>query len=1034
MRTVILFLFFLYLQSTALTARAGEDPGIPLDKNAFGAISARAIGPAVMGGRISAIEAVNSDPRIIYVGTAGGGLWKSTSGGTTFEPVFDKYTQSIGTLAIDQAHPDTVWVGTGEHAVRNSVSVGDGIYKTTDGGETWQHMGLKNSERISSIRIDPRNPNTVYVGVLGHLWNDHDERGVYKTTDGGKTWEKILYIDEATGCASLAMDPQDPDILYAGMWQFRRWPWFFKSGGPGSGLYRSKDGGKSWQKLENGLPEGELGRITVEVAPSRPNVVYAVVEAEKTALYRSDDLGEHWEKRDGSLLISMRPFYFGHLFVDPHNFNRVYKLSLTLGMSEDGGTSFSSPFTDNSAGSVHSDLHALWIDPNDTRHLILGTDGGVYQSWDRGGTWTFRQSLPVSQFYHVSYDMEYPYNVYGGLQDNGSWKGPSSSPAGIENRDWQNIGGGDGFHVWPDPLDNNIVYVEYQGGNIIRRHLDTGESKMLKPYAEAGMEKLRFNWNAPIALSPNDAKTLYFGAQYLFRSRDRGESWQRISPDLTTDDPEKQRQLESGGLTIDNSSAENHCSIITISESPVDGRVIWVGTDDGNLQVTTDGGNTWRNVTGAVPGLPANTWVSGVEASHFERGTAYAVFDGHRTGDMRTYVYKTTDMGASWQSIATGDIDGYAHVIREDLVNPDLLFLGTEFGLFITLDSGRHWARFAGGLPRVSVRDIAIHPREHDVILATHGRGILIIDDITPIRELTRDILSAKVALLGARPARRTLNTSLQQFPGNANFVGRNPSEVATITYYLKKRHIFGDMRIDILDQHGELIKSLPGGKRKGINRVEWPMRLKPPRVPKAPTLAFGALLGPMVPEGEYTVRLHKGKAEYEGTIRIVADPRDPHSAEDRALQQKTVMQLYRMQEKLAWLASAVTGVRDQARKQADDLKKRDRLGKSLRTFAGRLDALHKTLVATRKGGFLTGEEQLREKVTSLYAAVSSYGGRPTESQLARMQALQTELQQAIARFENLTGRELNKLNSRLQKKKLPALTILSEEEYQEQR
>ena len=548
------------------------------------------------------------------------------------------------------------------------------------------------------------------------------------------------------------------------------------------------------------------------------------------------------------------------------------------------------------------------------------------------------------------------------------------------------------------------------------------------------MEKLRFNWNAPIALSPNDAKTLYFGAQYLFRSRDRGESWQRISPDLTTDDPEKQRQLESGGLTIDNSSAENHCSIITISESPVDGRVIWVGTDDGNLQVTTDGGNTWRNVTGAVPGLPANTWVSGVEASHFERGTAYAVFDGHRTGDMRTYVYKTTDMGASWQSIATGDIDGYAHVIREDLVNPDLLFLGTEFGLFITLDSGRHWARFAGGLPRVSVRDIAIHPREHDVILATHGRGILIIDDITPIRELTRDILSAKVALLGARPARRTLNTSLQQFPGNANFVGRNPSEVATITYYLKKRHIFGDMRIDILDQHGELIKSLPGGKRKGINRVEWPMRLKPPRVPKAPTLAFGALLGPMVPEGEYTVRLHKGKAEYEGTIRIVADPRDPHSAEDRALQQKTVMQLYRMQEKLAWLASAVTGVRDQARKQADDLKKRDRLGKSLRTFAGRLDALHKTLVATRKGGFLTGEEQLREKVTSLYAAVSSYGGRPTESQLARMQALQTELQQAIARFENLTGKELNKLNSRLQKKKLPALTILSEEEYQEQR
>ncbi len=1033
MKSIQSILILLLVSTGVWAEQQSGSQGIPLDKNAFGAIRARSIGPAVMGGRISHIEAVNSDPRIIYVGTASGGLWKSTSGGTTFKPIFDKYTQSIGALAIDQAHPDTVWVGTGEHAVRNSVSIGDGIYKTTDGGETWQHMGLENSERISSIRIDPRNPNTVYVGVLGHLWNDSEDRGVYKTTDGGKTWEKILYINEATGCASLDMDPQDPNILYAGMWQFRRWPWFFKSGGPGSGLYRSKDGGKTWQRLENGLPEGELGRITVAVAPSRPNVVYAVVEAEKTALYRSDDLGEHWEKRDASLLISMRPFYFGHLFVDPKDFNRVYKLSVNLGVSSDGGKSFNSPFTDNTGGSVHPDLHALWIDPNNPRHLILGTDGGVYQSWDRGATWTFRQSLPVSQFYQVSYDMDYPYNVYGGLQDNGSWMGPSHSPGGIENRDWENIGGGDGFHVWPDPQDNSIVYLEYQGGNIIRRHLDTGEAKMLKPYPEPGMPKLRFNWNAPIALSPNDPATIYFGAQYLFRSRDRGESWQRISPDLTTNDPEKQRQLESGGLTIDNSSAENHCSIYTISESPIDGKIIWVGTDDGNLQLTTDGGETWQNLISAVPGLPANTWVSGIEASRFERETAYVVFDGHRTGDMRTYVYKTTDLGKTWQSLSSEAIEGYAHVIREDLVNPNLLFLGTELGLFISLDSGLNWARFSGGVPRVSVRDIAIHPREHDVILATHGRGILIIDDITPIRQLTEDILAAKVALLDARPARRTLTTSLQQFPGNAGFIGPNPSEVATITYYLKKRHIFGDMRVEILDQEGNLIKTLPGGKRKGINRVEWPMRLKPPRVPKAPTLAFGALLGPMVPEGEYTVRLIKGKEQYEGTIRLIADPRDPHSAADRALQQQTVMQLYRMQEKLAWLARAVTDLRDQARKHADALKKRDRLGKRLNKFASRLDKLHKTLVATRKGGFLSGEEQLREKVTTLYGAVSSYGGRPTESQLSRVGSLQKELEEAISAFRKITDAELEKLNSGLKKKNLSPLTFLSEEAYREQ-
>ncbi|MFQ5630778.1 MAG: WD40/YVTN/BNR-like repeat-containing protein, partial [bacterium] len=501
---------------------SAQNNAITIDSHTFGEIKARAIGPAVMSGRISSIDAVHSDPRIIYVGTASGGVWKSKNGGTTFEPIFDKHTQSIGSLRIDQAHPDTVWVGTGEHCTRNSTSVGTGLYKSIDGGENWKFVSLEDSERISAILIDPRKPNTVYVAALGHLWSANEQRGVYKTTDGGKKWERILYVDENTGCSSLAMDPQEPDILYAGMWQFRRYPDKFHSGGPGSGLYKSTDGGKNWKEIRSGLPDSALGRITVAVAPSRPNVVYAVVEAKKTALYRSDDLGENWKKMSNSFIVTSRPFYYGHLVVDPHEYNVVYKPSTSIGVSRDGGKTFASPFT---RGGVHSDHHALWIDPNDTQHLLLGTDGGVYQSRDRGQTWGFFKNLPVSQFYRVSFDMVRPYNVYGGLQDNGSWSGPSSSPGGIENRDWENLGGGDGFYVFPDPADEDILYLESQGGNIIRKHRSTLEMKRIKPFPKEGEEKYRFNWNTPIAFSPTNPNRMYLGSQYLLRSDNKGDSW-----------------------------------------------------------------------------------------------------------------------------------------------------------------------------------------------------------------------------------------------------------------------------------------------------------------------------------------------------------------------------------------------------------------------------------------------------------------------------------------------------------------------------
>ena len=580
-------------------------PTVGFDSNTFGGLRARAIGPAIMSGRISSIDAVATDPLTLYVGSASGGLWKSIDAGTTFKAIFDDYPQSVGVVRVAPSSPETVWVGTGEPWTRNSVSYGKGVYKSTDAGDSWKAMGLEDTERIGAIRIHPDNPEIVYVCAVGPLFGDSEARGLFKTTDGGETWNKILYVDETTGCADMDMDPQEPDVLYAATWRFRRSAHFFESGGPGSGLHRSTDGGETWSEVRDGLPEGDLGRIAVAVAPSRPNVVYATVESEHTALYRSDDLGKSWRQVNASQNIKMRPFYFSELVVDPTDHNRVYKPGFMLTISVDGGESFTSMLGGGFGSSVHPDHHALWINPNNPHELVLGTDGGVYISQDRAGSWNHLKTLPVSQPYHVSVDNEIPYNVYGGLQDNGSWVGPSRASGGILGGAWQMLSFGDGFWVVPDPDDANTVYSESQGGALLRVDKTLGTAKSIYPYAEGDQEELRFNWNTPIYISPNDSSVLYFGSQYLHRSTDRGESWQTISPDLTTDDPAKQRQKESGGLTTDNSTAENHCTIFSISESPKNAQVLWAGTDDGNLQVSRDGGETWANVAGNVPGIPA---------------------------------------------------------------------------------------------------------------------------------------------------------------------------------------------------------------------------------------------------------------------------------------------------------------------------------------------------------------------------------------------------------------------------------------------
>ena len=1008
---------------------------VTVDSDTFSGLSSRPIGPAAMGGRIADIVAVQDGQRLtIYIGSAGGGVWKSSDGGTTFKPVFDKQpTQSIGSLAIDPTNPQIIWAGTGEAWVRNSVGVGNGIYRSRDGGDSWENLGLADSEHVSRIAIHPKDGNTVYACALGHLWNANQERGVFKTTDGGKSWQKVLFRDENTGCADLVIDPKDPNVVYAAMWDVRRQPWIFRSGGPGSGLFKSTDGGATWHELRKGLPQGELGRIGLAIPAQKNTRVYAVVEAKNhTALYRSDDSGENWTEVNSSFNISARPFYFARIIADPNNPDRVYKPGFVLTVSEDAGNTFSAAFSPSEGfgGRVHSDHHAVWINPTNSEQLLDGTDGGVYMSLDRASHWRFLSQLPVSQFYHVSADMADPYNVYGGLQDNGTWMSPSRAADGIANRQWRNIDFGDGFWAFSDPADSDYAYAEYQGGKISRFRKTTGESRDIKPLPRADEPQFRFNWNSPIALSPNTPGTIYLGSQFLFRSRDHGASWERISPDLTTNDPAKQRQENSGGLTIDNSDAEKYETIFTIAESPKNGNLIWAGTDDGNVQITQDSGKHWTNVVKNIPGLPPNTWVSTIEASSHDPAVAFATFDGHATGDMKTYVYKTADYGKTWTSLSTPELKGFAHVVRQDLVNPNLLFVGTEFGLFISIDGGAHWAQFTGRLPNVAVRDVFIQPRESDVILATHGRGVFIIDDITPLRALTPEILAKDAAFLPTRPATLTLPAGEQRFDGDSEFVGPSLPEAAPIVYYQKKRHIFGDLLVQIYDSQGNLVTTLPGDKRRGLNRVQWPERAKPPKVPPAAGLVENefAFLGPQVQEGTYKVKLVKGKDTYETELKLVPDPRSKSTPDDRAAQHQLVTQLYDMLGQLTYIVDTTVSLRDQARdraKAATDAQFKAQLDK----FAANLEDFRSTLVSVKEGGAITGEKKLREDLGELYGGVNGFSGRPTQSQVDRTTVLKKQLDDAVAKFQSLTA-QVPQLNTQLTNAKLAPLTMMSQDEW----
>jgi len=992
-------------------------------KELFGDIAARQIGPALMSGRIIDMEVHPTNAQVIYTGTAGGGVWKSNDGGASYSPIFDNHIQSIGQVAVDPNDPDqTIWVGTGEIWTRNSVSIGDGLYRTKDGGNNWEKIGFENSERISGIEIHPENSNVVYVSVLGALWSDSDERGIYKTTDGGKTWKNILSINAGTGAADFVMDPNNPDVLYAAMWEHRRTAWDFNSGGTGSGLYKSIDGGATWNTIHNGFPEGILGRIGIAVAPSDSNRVYAVIESEKDkGLYRSDDAGASWTKTNGDFSLTVRPFYFSRIVVDPRNPDVVVKGGLSGSISRDGGNTF------RALGNMHSDIHDIVFDINDSDRMHVGTDGGVYRSWNGGTTMEIVSNLPLSQFYQISVDDAGPYRVYGGLQDNGSWYGPSSSPGGVEARDWVRVGVGDGFRVLKHPT-KEVLYSEMQGAqNVWRYDMDRDYTKNVKPLPVDGYDELRFNWNAPMAVSTHQPDRFYMGSQYLHISEDMGDTWKIISPDLTTNDPSKQ-PTKSGGLSNDTSGAETHTTIFTIAESPLDENIIWVGTDDGNVQITRDGGTNWNNVTANVTGLPANTWVYHIEASVHGKGIAYAVFDGHAQGDMKPYVYKTIDYGATWTDITSDDLNLFARNIQEDYENENLLFLGTEDGLYITVDGGKNWSHFTNNFPPTAVHFIDLQKKTNDIVCGTHGRGVIILDDISILRQITPDVLSKKVHFFENQPGIMVESGGFGGGSTELDFVGPNPGTSARIKYYLQKRHTFGKMTLEIQDLQGNKITGLTPGKSKGINIVNWDYSSKSPKSAAGKTLDFSGFQPLRVKAGTYKAVLKKGKDSYETTITVENDPKSFITSQERDAQYNTAKSLFDMQESLAYMVYRIDAMIASADKAISTNAKAKKIAQPL---IDELNGLKETLVITSGDNYVdSAPPQLREKIGQLYSDVASNFEAPSQAQLDNISLLSNRFNAAKTDFDGILTKRFTKFEKFLSKAGLTAVTFDSKEDF----
>jgi photosystem II stability/assembly factor-like uncharacterized protein len=973
----------------------------------------RSIGPATPSGRIDDFAVYENNPAIFYIGTATGGVWKTVNNGTTLEPVFDhEGSSSIGDVTIAPGDPNIVWVGTGEANNRQSSSWGDGVYKSTDGGKTWRNVGLTQSYHVARILVDPRDYDVVYVAAVGDLWAPGGDRGVYKTTDGGLTWVDVLSDGPDVGATDLVMDPRDNKVIYAALYQRRRAAWGFNGGGPGSAIYKTTDAGRTWTKLTNGIPHGDLGRIGLDVYRKNPDIVYARIEhATETGVYRSDDGGATWRMMSST---NPRPMYFSQMRIDPNDVSRIYVPGVQLMLSDDAGKTF----RDDGAKQIHVDFHAMWIDPHNSDHIMIGGDGGVGISYDRSQTYVWLNNLPVSQFYHVAFDMQSPYFVCGGLQDNNTWCGPSAvrSQEGIGNDEWFIIGGGDGFQAQMDPGDARILYAESQDGRMNRVDRTTNERQAIRPEPPAGEPAFRWNWDTPMVLSPFDQATVYVAANRLFKSTDRGRSWTAISPDLTTGTDRDTLALmgvEGKDTKIArNDGVSSYGNLTTVAESPKMRGLYYTGSDDGQLNVSKDGGATWTNVTGKIPGLPKFTYVSRVAPSRFADGTIYATFDGHRSGDRKTYVYASTDFGNAWHAIGGDLLPGeVTRTITEDVVNPSVLYLGTETGVFLTTDGGSHWLRVTGDLRTVPVYEITLQPRDNAMLLATHGRGIWILDDMTPLQRYG-EALATDAYLFAPRGAveRRPASDRERDFEGDRHFLGENPRPGA-ISYYLKVPA--KDVTITITDAQGGAIRELKGvdtkdASKAGINTVYWDLRVEPlPGQQEEGGFFGGGTQGPYVLPGVYQVALNvDGKAEGARPLTVNGDPEIQISDADRHTLFQISQEIHALHGRINAAADALNGMFDQMRQIRSAVGKAETVPADLKT---RVDSVRVALDSLRQrvvgGPGFARFNSLRGGVVRLKGAVLNVTALPTETQMHQLEELRTDVPKAIGDVNALVAR-----------------------------
>jgi photosystem II stability/assembly factor-like uncharacterized protein len=1026
----------LVVLTLALPARAQQ-----FDEKMLSALPWRAIGPAVMGGRIDDVAVDERNASVIYIGAASGGVWKSTNAGTTWTPLFDEQrVSSIGDVALAPSNPNIVWVGTGEPNNRQSSSFGDGVYKSTDSGRTWTHMGLRDTHHIGRVIVDPSNPETVYVAALGRLWGPHKERGVFKTTDGGRTWTNALFIDEDTGVVDIVMDPQHSNVLYAAAYQRRRVAWGFNGGGPGGGIYKSTDSGRTWEKLANGLPQGVIGRIGLAIYRKNPQILYALVEhRENGGTFRTDNGGDTWQKVNP---LNPRPMYYSKIHIDPQNDQRIYVLGASMFVSDDGGKTFADPTTGRTGANqgmsptydvgVHGDHHALWIDPANSQHLILGNDGGLYFSFDGSVTWDKVNNIPLGQYYAIGVDMQKPYNIYGGLQDTHSWGGPSTTrhQIGITNADWFQINFGDGMYAQVDPSDPDTIYTESQGGAIVRFQRKTGDRKSIKPSPAAGEAPYRFNWTAPIVISPHDPKRIYLGGNRVFASSNRGDTW-TASNDITRNEDRDALPIMGVLPTAEMLSRQDGVSawgtVTTLAESRVTEGLLWAGTDDGGVAISRDSGKSWTLLQDRVPPLANRGRISRVEPSNKDAAMAYLAIDRHEYDDFAPHLLVTRDFGQTWTSISSGlPSVGWINVVREHPLNSRVLFVGTETGLFVSINGGQQWTRFSGTFPTVPVDDIVVHPRDNDLIVATHGRSLYVLDDISWLSALTPEMLTSDIQLFPPRPATVMQLWKNESYGAQRQFIGRNAPQGAVIQYYAGSRR--PAMKMIVRDAQGAVIREMQAADDAGINRVVWDLRANAPEgVPNA--------RGPFVPPGTYRVFLSATGGSVSTPVQVEWDPEFPMSDQERLLRFRHLTDAGRLQGSIQAASTALAEVRKQLTPIADQLK-------AARATAQALDALARFSAAVEQarqragGGSGGGEDEggggagLRSRVNALVSEIDGSGVQqgtlsgPTASQSARLTAAQAEVAKMTEELDRLLGPDLKQLNDQIARSKIPRITV----------